>query len=92
MSLAHDMSSFKDLQIRSFVFPAIAENRSFRPKQTDAFAFTFAPAKVSVCGAEKSLFDLSRSPAGLPSAPSRTRPFSLPPQNVQFTKRVVCHS
>jgi hypothetical protein len=36
---------------------------SFRPKQTDAFSSTFAPAKVSVCAVEKSLFALSRSPA-----------------------------
>jgi hypothetical protein len=34
---------------------------SFRPKQTDTFSSAFAPAKVSVCAAEKSLFVLSRS-------------------------------
>jgi len=42
---------------------SITANLSFRPKQTDAFSSTFAPAKVSVCAAEKCLFDLPRSPA-----------------------------
>jgi hypothetical protein len=52
---------------------SIAANLSFRPKQTDAFSSTFAPAKVSVCGVEKSLFVLSRSPTAkhLQFTPSR---------------------
>src|SRR6202795_3163081 len=87
------MSTPKDPQIRGFVFPAIAASchcaclPQAGPKQTDAFAFSFALAKVSACAAEKSLFELSRTLAGLPPAPSRTRPFSLPPQNVRFTNR-----
>jgi len=39
-----------------FATVSIAANLSFRPKQTDAFSSTFAPAKVSVCVVEKSLF------------------------------------
>jgi hypothetical protein len=51
-------------------FVSIAADLSFRPKQTDAFAFTFAPAKVSVCAVEKSLFALSRRPDGFPTLES----------------------
>jgi diadenosine tetraphosphatase ApaH/serine/threonine PP2A family protein phosphatase len=46
---------------------SIPANVSFRPKQTDAFSSTFAPAKVSVCAVEKSLFVLSRSPDRFPT-------------------------
>src|ERR1700719_2539737 len=44
----------------------IFANLPFRPKQTDAFSSTFAPAKVSVCAVEKSLF---RSLAAPPVSP-----------------------
>jgi len=40
---------------------------SFRPKQTDAFSLAFAPAKVSICAVEKSLFVLSRGPDSFPT-------------------------
>jgi hypothetical protein len=58
-------------------------NLSFRPKQTDAFSSTFVPAKVSVCGVEKSLFVLSRSLNGFPTPEFLAAPPSYNPTKLK---------
>jgi hypothetical protein len=45
-------------------------HQSFRPEQAERLFFNFAPAKLSACAVEKSLFDPSRSLV-LPSGKTR---------------------